>query len=283
MLTALLGTELVVLPGFAAPPPGPLTESLAHADTLLAGDPHVPAGRLTRLGRVRRGVERLVTSLGYAEALECGDALTAVVTQSPYTASEDPERAERWAALPSATGESPGPRLSFVLHPPDGSPVGPADVLSGRQRGLIVDEWTEVVPRERQTTGVAVHIDAPDAAPPQTVLLAVPPDASPKWTPELLGATVESALDLARLRAVDYEALHPDSPTAVADIGLLAPGLPNAYDLFAEEVPREGVTLTRSHQYARTRDGRSVLWTARRARPGRGEAQSGLRFDRTEE
>ncbi|MFC9397447.1 hypothetical protein ACFTWS_30430 [Streptomyces sp. NPDC057027] len=223
VLTALLGTELVLLPGFAAPPPGPLTESLAHADTLLAGDPHAPAGWLTRLGRVRRGVERLVTSLGYAEALECGDALTAVVAQSPYTASEDPERAERWAALPSATGESPGPRLSLVLHTPDGDPADPADVLSGRLRGLIVDEWTEVVPRERQTTGVAVHIDAPDAAPPQTVLLAVPPDASPQWTPELLGATVESALDLARLRAVDYEALHPDSPTAVADIGQLAP------------------------------------------------------------
>ncbi|MFJ5830907.1 hypothetical protein [Streptomyces sp. NPDC093089] len=225
-LTALLGTELVLLPGFAAPPPGPLTESLAHADTLLAGDPHAPAGWLTRLGRVRRGVERLVTSLGYAEALECGDALTAVVAQAPYTVPDDPEHAERWAALPSPTGQNPGPRLSLVLHVPggpDGAPVDPEAVLDGRLRGLVVDEWTEVVPRDRQTTGVALHIDAPDAAPPQTVLLAVPPDASPTWSPELLGATVEAALDLARLRAVDHEALHPDSPTAVADIGQLFP------------------------------------------------------------
>ncbi|MFF0477578.1 hypothetical protein [Streptomyces sp. NPDC004284] len=222
VLTALLGTELVVLPGFAAPPPGPLTASLAHADTLLAGDPHAPAGWLTRLGRVRRGVERLVTTLGYAEALDTGDTLTAVVAQSPYTVSDDPARAERWAALPPAAGQTPGPRLSLVLHVPDGV-TAPEELLSGALRGLIVDEWTEVVPRERQTTGVAVHIDAPDAAPPQTVLLAVPPDASPTWTPDLLGATVEAALDLARLRAVDYEALHPDSPTAVADIGQLAP------------------------------------------------------------
>ncbi|MEU6578248.1 hypothetical protein [Streptomyces sp. NPDC046805] len=65
--------------------------------------------------------------------------------------------------------------------------------------------------------------------------------------------------------------------------GLLNPGLPSAYDLFAEEVPREGVTLTRTHQYARTTDGRSLLWTARRARPGRGESSSGLRFDQLEE
>ncbi|WP_026057708.1 hypothetical protein [Streptomyces sp. SS] len=222
VLGALLGSELVVLPGFAAPAPGPLNESLAHADTLLAGDPHAPAGWLGRLGRVRRGVERLVTTLGYAEALESGDALTAVVAQTPYTASSDPARAERWAALPPAAGQSPGPRLSLVLHAPAGG-AAPEELLSGRLRGLIVDEWTEVVPRERQTTGVAVHIDAPDAAPPQTVLLAVPPDASPTWTPDLLGATVRAALDLARLRAVDYEALHPDSPTAVADIGQLAP------------------------------------------------------------
>ncbi|MEU6578247.1 hypothetical protein [Streptomyces sp. NPDC046805] len=224
VLTTLLGSDLVLLPGFAAPAPGPLTESLANADTLLAGDPHAPAGWLTRLGRVRRGVERLVTSLGYAEALETGDALTAVVAQAPYQSPGDPTRAERWAALPSAAGRCAGPRLSLVLHTPGAAvPADPAAILSGRLRGLVVDEWTEVVPRDRQTTGVALHIDAPDAAPPQTVLLAVPPDASPVWTPELLGATVEAALDLARLRAVDYEALHPDSPTAVADIGQLAP------------------------------------------------------------
>lgn len=221
VLTILIGSDLVLLPGFTAPAPGPLTESLAHADTLLAGDPHAPAGWLTRIGRVRRGVERLVTALGYAEALETGDALTAVVAQSPY----DSESAtERWAALPSADGRSPGPRLSLVLHTPGATvPADPAAVLTGRLRGLIVDEWTEVVPRDRQTTGVALHIDAPDAAPPQAVLLAVPPDTSQTWTPDLLGATVEAALDLARLRAVDYEALHPDSPTAVADIGQLAP------------------------------------------------------------
>ncbi|MFJ6572108.1 hypothetical protein ACIQNU_32360 [Streptomyces sp. NPDC091292] len=222
-LTALLGTDLVLLPAFPAPGPGPLTDSLAHADTLLDGDPQAPAGWLTRVGRVRRGVERLVTTLGYAEALETGDALTAVVAQTPYTVPSASDRTERWAALQFADGGSPGPRLSLVLHHPGGAPADPAALLDGTLRGLVVDEWTEVIPRSRQTTGVALHVDAPDAAPPQAVLLAVPPDASPTWTPDLLGATVEAALDLARLRAVDYEALHPDNPTAVADIGQLAP------------------------------------------------------------
>ncbi|MFD7700646.1 hypothetical protein [Streptomyces caelestis] len=64
---------------------------------------------------------------------------------------------------------------------------------------------------------------------------------------------------------------------------LLDPTVPGAHDLYAEEVPREGVTLTRAHRYARTTDGRGLLWTARQARPGRGESSSALRFDHLEE
>ncbi|MEU9580171.1 hypothetical protein [Streptomyces chilikensis] len=64
---------------------------------------------------------------------------------------------------------------------------------------------------------------------------------------------------------------------------LLRPGDPGPYELFAEEVPREGLTITRAHQYARGSDGRGVLWTARHTRPGRGGTASGLRFDLVEE
>jgi hypothetical protein len=46
-----------------------------------------------------------------------------------------------------------------------------------------------------------------------------------------------------------------------------------------EEVPREGVVVTRAFQLARTVDGGSVLWIGRQVRTGRGEGASGLRFD----
>lgn len=49
-----------------------------------------------------------------------------------------------------------------------------------------------------------------------------------------------------------------------------------------EEVPREGVVVTRTFQFGRWFDGRSLLWVGRRKRPGRGEGSSGLRFDVTE-
>ncbi|MEP6889863.1 MAG: hypothetical protein ABI955_04105 [Nitrospirota bacterium] len=46
-----------------------------------------------------------------------------------------------------------------------------------------------------------------------------------------------------------------------------------------EEVPREGVRVTRAYQYARWIDGSTYLWIGRRKQPGRGEGSSGLRFD----
>jgi hypothetical protein len=46
-----------------------------------------------------------------------------------------------------------------------------------------------------------------------------------------------------------------------------------------EEVPREGVVVERTFQFARWLDGRALLWLGRRKRAGRGEGASGLRFD----
>jgi hypothetical protein len=46
-----------------------------------------------------------------------------------------------------------------------------------------------------------------------------------------------------------------------------------------EEVPRRGLTLTRSYQYARWRNGESLLWIGRDRRLGQDEGTSGLRYD----
>lgn len=49
--------------------------------------------------------------------------------------------------------------------------------------------------------------------------------------------------------------------------------------LFEEEVPREGVRVTRTYQYTRWFDGSTHLWVGRRKVVGCGEGSSGLRFD----
>ena len=50
-------------------------------------------------------------------------------------------------------------------------------------------------------------------------------------------------------------------------------------DIFEEEVPREGMRVTRSYQFARWIDGQPLLWIGRRKQIGKGEGSSGLRFD----
>ena len=49
--------------------------------------------------------------------------------------------------------------------------------------------------------------------------------------------------------------------------------------LFEEEVPREGIRVTRSFQFTHWIDGSSHLWVGRRKGVGRGEGFSGLQFD----
>ena len=49
--------------------------------------------------------------------------------------------------------------------------------------------------------------------------------------------------------------------------------------LYDEEVPREGVRVTRHYQMARWIDGSTLVWVAHRKQVGRGEGSSGLQFD----
>jgi len=49
--------------------------------------------------------------------------------------------------------------------------------------------------------------------------------------------------------------------------------------VYANEIPRNGVRVTRARQYARWYDGRTFSWIGREKRLGRGAASSGLRYD----
>ena len=60
---------------------------------------------------------------------------------------------------------------------------------------------------------------------------------------------------------------------------LLTPDPGKPLELFEEEVPREGVRVSRNYQYTRWFDGSTHLWIGRRKQVGRGEGSSGLRFD----
>jgi hypothetical protein len=69
--------------------------------------------------------------------------------------------------------------------------------------GLVVDEWTEVIPQDRETTGIAFHYDRPNCEPPQAWLLALPAGRNGAWSWGELLAAVTDTLDSAKRRAIE--------------------------------------------------------------------------------
>ena len=68
---------------------------------------------------------------------------------------------------------------------------------------LLIDEFTETVPAETETTGLSFHYDRPNAVAPQALLLALPPRFTGGWQWDDLVATVIDTFDRARMRAVE--------------------------------------------------------------------------------
>jgi hypothetical protein len=77
------------------------------------------------------------------------------------------------------------------------------------QCGLLLDEWTEVVPGEEETTGITFHYDRPNSEPPQVMLLVTPSDFKGAWQWRDLLDAVNETLEMAKKRAV--EPVHVDA------------------------------------------------------------------------
>ena len=149
------------------------------------------------MSRVRAGVSRLNASINYAEALNAGEKLQLNIAQLPFTEND------RWVGLPLEAGKTlAGGRLSMAVQ------SSAAIDVNKPLAGLMIDEWVEVVPSATETTGIALQYDRPNSAPPQTILIAVPPDLEAPWTVWSLQQVLLETLDLARLRAVDPDALN---------------------------------------------------------------------------
>lgn len=198
-LRTVFGAEFRALPRYTAPQPGRDQVDVgfpAHA-ALLAGEPFAATRWFQQLTRVREGARRLGDLLLYADALGGADTLSLRVAQLPVVPGD------RWLGLPFADGSPPAGRVSLVAL----LPAGPL-TAGGTLAGLVVEQYSEVLPAVAKTTGMALHYDQPNATPPQAIVLAVPPCAGEDWTLDTLRATVHDTLDLARIRMVDLDALQ---------------------------------------------------------------------------
>ncbi|MDB4583109.1 hypothetical protein N9164_08155 [Draconibacterium sp.] len=105
--------------------------------------------------------------------------------------------------------------LSIVTN---GLPFVPA----GKQSGILVDDWTEMMPTNKETTGIAFNYNQPNAMPPQSLLLAVTPEIKGGWTWDDLIGILNNTLDRAKLRAVEPQLLDELLPP---EVNILRPAI----------------------------------------------------------
>lgn len=211
-LKALLGEDVLVVPEFT--PPAQLAADWAKArDDSGKLVQHLTQPPFRRdfpvddwahgIARVREKPRLWEKAVILSDALRgtgglLGDLLQAkepqlVPVQLPYRPDD------HWLAMEFKPGTAvTEDKVLFTAH------YAPSPLLgSTTETGLLFDEWTEVIPAERETTGIAVHFDGPDSEPPQAMLLVVPPVRTGTWNEDDLVLAVNETYELAKARAVE--------------------------------------------------------------------------------
>ena len=211
---ALLGPDALVVPEFT-----PTTQlasdwrkALADSDKLVQHLSQPPVNRDFPLDDWVDGIARVrETPRLWEKAVTVADALRGpggspgdgpdwhepqlVPIQFPY------HPGDHWLGMEFAAGATlTEDKILYTAHYATPPSTGP-------RCGLVFDEWNEVIPADRETTGIAVNVDRPDSEPPQALLLVVPPTKTGTWRFDDLVAAVYETLDLAKIRAVEPEHL----------------------------------------------------------------------------
>jgi hypothetical protein len=197
----LLGEDAMLLPEWKLDDDQGLALQSAHA-AAVAGDP------LAWQRAVRKTPEPLDTWLyGIARVRDKMRAWERTLMLAGAFGRAEPEllpvqvpwnAGEHWLGLEHPDGYAPdGDRLCYTAH------FATAFDPAKWQCGLLVDDWTEVIPAKDETTGLVFHYDRPNAEAPQAMLLVTPPAFVGAWQwPDLVDAVLET-LELAKTRTVE--------------------------------------------------------------------------------
>ena len=113
---------------------------------------------------------------------------------------------DRWLAMQYPPGQDlTGEHLLYSAW------YGPAFTASGAICGLLVDEWTEVLPADIASPGLVFNYNQPDSEAPQAMLLVTPAGGS-AWSWDDLRQAIPDTMRLAKLRAV--EPVHLEASAA---------------------------------------------------------------------
>ena len=202
---SVLGAEFVLVPAFSVPEKQGQEWANAYDDRAKLLDfqktdklnPEPVDDWLYGVSRVRPKLHHVENLLFLTEALS-----TAVPELRPVQLPYSPTAA--WMALEYPPAQQANLERELLLY----STIYSQDFdRSQPQCGLLLDEWTEVIPGETETTGLAFHYDKPSSEPPQAMLLATPTQFTGAWSWQDLVDTLHDTLDRARLRAVEPQQL----------------------------------------------------------------------------
>jgi hypothetical protein len=204
----LFGGTIVVLPRCTGPNAASLKSAFAASTSLLPSTAtDAPAAWIQQLTHVRPGIARFDAALSIAELVSGLDLAPLTLAQLPVIVKD------RWLGLPLDPA-SPLPISGRVAL----AALASGDLATAADyAGLLVDEWPERIPATKQSAAVAFHFDEPKSRAPQALLLAVCPDGRPVWDDELLLATLQETLQLAKIRTVDLDSM--------IDLGQVLPAL----------------------------------------------------------
>jgi hypothetical protein len=211
MTRSLLGDDFVLLPKFTFSNVADVVAAHTDRDQLMAhvrskGVPLPVEEWLHGAALVRPSLHTfgIVSMLSQTFEAEFG---TCSPIQLPFRA------ADSWLGVEFPAGtEIVHDTIAIVQCLPQG--FSPA----GTQCGLLIDEWTEALPKKEEVTGIAFNYDAPNSAPPSAILLAITPEETGSWRWENLVASVLDTFERAKLRAVE-----PDMIDHLSGIATLLP------------------------------------------------------------
>lgn len=198
----ILGDDAVMIPQFLLPDAkaAEFENTYMATDTLLtfikSKQVALPVEDwLGGVARVREKAHDWESAVFLTAAFQSSVELSLKPLQFPYIADD------RWLALQfkdtSENFKPVGDKLLYTAH--FALPYDKAKPVCG----IVVDEWTEVLPAEEETTGIVFHYDQPNSEPPQTMLLMVPPVFQGEWSWENMVLSLEETLEAAKKRAVE--------------------------------------------------------------------------------
>lgn len=190
-----------VFPDFTLHNASEVTDSLNYQALFTEAGPYAIEEWMYGVARVRPRMGEYHKQMMLSESIATRPFTTQRVLQFPVV-DPSPTGTDRWVGMKLPTGyKIPADTISMVVEYNDTSGTAPTC-------GMVIDEWTEQIPVDNVTTGIAMHYDQPSNEAPQAILLATTPVLKNYWLWNDLMDTLCETITMAAIRAVEPDMIE---------------------------------------------------------------------------